>query len=1585
MSRFSAWCRKLPALNLRRRTDRSRVQAKGRRAKLEALENRVLLAATTIDVFVAGSTGEEVLTLQVAGQNVQSWTGIGGDYAAGVYEKYTYVAPEAVTADQVRLVFTNDGTDSSGVDRNLRIDGIAIDGQFFESESPGVASFGSWDSVNDCEFGFKQAEFLHCEDGYLQFAQGWSAGLFVVDTAEDEDDGDYSLGDRSLREALSLATGSGTHRIEFDSSLAGATIALTEQLHPQGNVEIVGLGSELLTLDAQGTATSPRRAMLIDSDVSVTISGLTITGGYADRGAAIRSDQGDLSVQEVVLRDNQATSEGGAIYHSGDTLEILESTISLNSAQYGGGVYAELDDGETLSLTDSSLLYNIAQHDSANSAAGGLYVVGQSGSGAATAGIVEIFGSTIAHNSSRSAIGSVGADHHTGGVLLEKVAQTEIVHATISSNQATHTSGGLNLLDSGSVELINSTIAYNEVAGAGSGGISVSGASAVNAANTIVAENRANRVPADVSGLFDSSSTRNLLGSGPNPGGTNNTVLTAYTSAGLAPLADNGGPTWTHALLPTSPAVDGGSDSRSFDPSDPGLKDQHRSKRFVNYVPGPTAGIVDIGAYELQPIINATGDFNGDGRLDEIFFDPTSGNLEVQANLGDRTESNSWGHLLPPQGSANWNQFFVGDFNGDGRDDFAAFNATSGEWTVAISDGNRLVFNHLQLNTPDDQWQLASVGDFDGDGSDELVGRTQLSGNWQVLHFDEQTGATLEDWGHAFGGFTDWTLFVADVDQDGHDDLVGRRPFVPGNWYTVLSQPSESATGQFSASIGLGKSLDPYFFEGNFTVADFDGNFHRSFTDDPTSVDARAPFAEVLEIISSVSNNIELELYPGLMKGPQATRETEAGNPWDQAALLVEDLLAAGHQAEIVTGKITVPVTELMDWTGTLTADAATQAVFEAIDSNLTLTTAGTESQASFRHTWVRVELPTQTGLDWLDFDPSWKFKARQPGIAVVLPGPQGTFDEFGYLADPHDQLPFEYYEDQVATYLANQGISASLAEVPYDGPILQQQFNNFPIDNRLANATNVMSEGTYSQIVANDASDHAHRVRLNIAGWNRDLVIPESALSTFTVERNASSFTFWVNGAIETTVSVPASAALTVTHALPGQSFADSTRVNTYELDNSSPGAYYSIALDANQYSPSSLNQLRDDLISAATDGVASTDIPDVLEYAGAKYWHDLNRYQSSASGILHAINTSNHVSSGVIQADKALLSGDFAFLQTPIVPQDMQIDVRNANVALVDIHYEDLTGTEDSSHPEATELIRYTVSALEHSIIEEITNNQSISTVRGFKDAYQGDPFLSGLPSNSLYVLEGVTEGIQRKVYVRGELGLRATDNGHTPYDPGRVDTEITSAQVLRDIFSGHKLLPSGANDAANNPRITDLWDSLNSTVTDSVKVIVPWGLSYVGDSQSQWKGSVYFVDGVSPGGSEGFSFIIAQVDDGAPANGGESSGAIIPANPKVSPAANFFRNFIGDPVDVLNGNMFRDELDTVMPNVGVPLDFSRHYNSQLTNNVGLGMGWTHSFSDRLLQKSGATDELIWLTSEGVRHAFTKKLSGYWHCQKT
>jgi len=118
----------------------------------------------------------------------------------------------------------------------------------------------------------------------------------------------------------------------------------------------------------------------------------------------------------------------------------------------------------------------------------------------------------------------------------------------------------------------------------------------------------------DVYGALESASSYNLIGAidgstGLDGTGTQYGTLAAPLDPLLGPLADNGGPTLTHALLPGSPAIDAGSDPKA---NEAGLtRDQRGYGRFGDGDQDATP-TVDIGAFELILM----GDANGDGAVD---------------------------------------------------------------------------------------------------------------------------------------------------------------------------------------------------------------------------------------------------------------------------------------------------------------------------------------------------------------------------------------------------------------------------------------------------------------------------------------------------------------------------------------------------------------------------------------------------------------------------------------------------------------------------------------------------------------------------------------------------------------------------------------------------------------------------------------------------------------------------------------------------------------------------------------------------------------------------------------------------------
>ena len=144
---------------------------------LETLEKRQMLS--TVDLFVAGATNQEAINLNIGGQTVRTWHDIGGDADAGEFVQLTYQTGASVQPGDVQIEFTNDFYfPLLGIDRNVRVDRIEIDGNVFETESPDVFSTGTWLPGEGVTPGNKQSEFLNA-NGYFQYSGTISTGSLI--------------------------------------------------------------------------------------------------------------------------------------------------------------------------------------------------------------------------------------------------------------------------------------------------------------------------------------------------------------------------------------------------------------------------------------------------------------------------------------------------------------------------------------------------------------------------------------------------------------------------------------------------------------------------------------------------------------------------------------------------------------------------------------------------------------------------------------------------------------------------------------------------------------------------------------------------------------------------------------------------------------------------------------------------------------------------------------------------------------------------------------------------------------------------------------------------------------------------------------------------------------------------------------------------------------------------------------------------------------------------------------------------------------------------------------------------------------
>lgn len=336
----------------------------------------------------------------------------------------------------------------------------------------------------------------------------------------------------------------------YTLGIAGADedAAATGDLDITGSLTITGAGAASTIID--GGALD--RVFEIYG-TTVQISGVTIRNGMATSGGALSNRGGGIQVNvgsTLLLTDSvvagSKASAGGGIFNSG-TLTINNGTVRDNRTDSdgftdpsGGGIYSE----GTATITNSALTGNTV----------GFGLIGVSGGGIS----------------------------NVGGTLT-------LINATVSGNSAVFGGGIKN--QNGVVTVTNSTITGN----AGNSGINhfaFTGAAFFTLRNTIVSNNAGVNCegnPVTSAGHnVDSGTTCGFAGSGD---------LNA-TNPLLGTLADNGGPTQTHALLPGSPAIDAGDNTGCP------LLDQ---RGFVRPVDGDgnSTATCDIGAYELGQAITA--------------------------------------------------------------------------------------------------------------------------------------------------------------------------------------------------------------------------------------------------------------------------------------------------------------------------------------------------------------------------------------------------------------------------------------------------------------------------------------------------------------------------------------------------------------------------------------------------------------------------------------------------------------------------------------------------------------------------------------------------------------------------------------------------------------------------------------------------------------------------------------------------------------------------------------------------------------------------------------------------------------------
>ncbi len=428
----------------------------------------------------------------------------------------------------------------------------------------------------------------------------------------------------AVQEANALA---GPDTIQFTGTTITLTGAAGEDAGASGDLDVTAAGGPL-TIVGNGAGTTIIQACDADADpacvgidrifdvldaASLTLSGVTLRNGYGD-GGGIRVGRllpwgGSpgratlvLDASEVV--NNRSTGYGGGVLTTWGIVTVTGSVIANNRAVYGGGAIAS--GMGTLTIDRSTLSGNSAIRPGGGSAGG---AIDNNASGPAD---VTISNSTISGNSADDG-GGIHNNGFTNSSGLHGIYR--ISNSTLSGNIATGRGGAIQNAN-GIVTLANVTVAGNTALQGGgiqtAQGVNSQVASTI-LRNSLVALNTGDNCLVTGAGASFASDGYNLS--------DDSTCAFAGTgdlndvAAGLGPLANNGGPTLTHALLGGSPAIDAGDPAGCTDAAGTALATDQRGAGFARAVDGNLDGIArcDIGAVEG---IGVNADTDGDGVLD---------------------------------------------------------------------------------------------------------------------------------------------------------------------------------------------------------------------------------------------------------------------------------------------------------------------------------------------------------------------------------------------------------------------------------------------------------------------------------------------------------------------------------------------------------------------------------------------------------------------------------------------------------------------------------------------------------------------------------------------------------------------------------------------------------------------------------------------------------------------------------------------------------------------------------------------------------------------------------------------------------
>ncbi|QDU07870.1 choice-of-anchor Q domain-containing protein [Gimesia aquarii] len=393
--------------------------------------------------------------------------------------------------------------------------------------------------------------------------------------------GNGTAGTQTLRAAIQEANAlAGSNTIELAAGTYVLSIAgIDEDVSATGDLDI----RDNLTIRGQGVA-------VYDVDGNL-ISGTVIDAGALDRIFQVFAG--------VTLNLENLTITNGALTGSADGAGIRNSgTTTLTNVEVTGNVAEDSAGG----LNNTGLMI-IVDSTISNNTAGG------SGGGIRNTGTLQVSRSTISGNST---------ERDGGAIFNAGVGIVTLDNSTFSGNLSDRSGGAIR--NTATLNATNNTFTLN---GAGTDGGAISNTGTSTLQNNLIIGNTG-AVGAELQGDYVSlgGNLTGLLGTATGFGAFDIVDVLDPTTVLDSTLADNGGPTLTHALILGSIAIDAG----AVDTTNVAALEQRGTSRILGT--NVDIGAVEFGTFFVNSFLDTVDETPGDGIAADV-----DGNLTLRAAI----------------------------------------------------------------------------------------------------------------------------------------------------------------------------------------------------------------------------------------------------------------------------------------------------------------------------------------------------------------------------------------------------------------------------------------------------------------------------------------------------------------------------------------------------------------------------------------------------------------------------------------------------------------------------------------------------------------------------------------------------------------------------------------------------------------------------------------------------------------------------------------------------------------------------------------------------------------------------------------